>query len=340
MLEIPEIPMTARCRAGVEPNQGVASDERAGCESGPLLRYRGLQNPRKCRGLDFLQSMVTPVKRVPVLEVLVDDLSLEPALTALCAGYEDNDWRADQLAGWMFDELPAFALNWSTRQEMRDDTARRLMLRAAHAVYASDKYSRRGEFGELLLHCILRELFDSEPAVSKLFYKDSANDTVKGFDAVHVVATAEDLELWLGEVKFYSDAAAAIRDVAAELEAHTRIDYLRGEFVTVTGKIDDSWPSAPQLKRLLDPNTKIDDIFDAVTIPVLITYDSKTVAGHSSWADPYRETFETEVRRHYAAFCGHKLPDKVRLRLLLVPLQSKERLVGVLHQKLKAWQNL
>src|SRR3712207_6996007 len=60
---------------------------------------------------------------------------------------------------------------------------------------SSEKYSKRGEFGELLLHSVIRDVFHSEPAISKIFFKDSANDTVKGFDAVHVVEVEGSLEL-------------------------------------------------------------------------------------------------------------------------------------------------
>jgi len=63
----------------------------------------------------------------------------------------------------------------------------------------SDKYKKRGEIGELLLHVICREVFKTYPAITKYFYKDSANNTVKGFDAVHVVVGGDGLELWLGE---------------------------------------------------------------------------------------------------------------------------------------------
>lgn len=277
---------------------------------------------------------------MPVLEVIAQDLDLDPPFTGLCAGYEQGNWRSQQLAGWMFDELPAFALNWSSRQQMKDDTARRLMLRAARAVYASDKYKSRGEFGELLLHCVLRQLFGTEPAVSKLYYKDSANDTVKGFDAVHVVATNASLELWLGEVKFYSKISSAIADVVKELETHTNIDFMRGEFLVVSGKIDHNWPHAERLMQLLDPNTRIEDVFDAVTIPVLLTYDSGTVASHQDRTEEYTAAFREEVARHHKNFSGRSLPKRVKIHLLLVPLKSKQELVKLLHDKLTAWQNL
>ena len=64
--------------------------------------------------------------------------------------------------------------------------------------------------------------------VSKFYFKSAANDTVKGFDAAHVVFVnpPEDLELWLGEAKLYIDVDAAIRDVCGELSTHLSDDYL------------------------------------------------------------------------------------------------------------------
>jgi hypothetical protein len=275
----------------------------------------------------------------PLLEVLVHDTTLDPTLAALCAGYELGDWRAAQLADHLFEWLPEFALTFTERQRFADTTAVRLIKRAAHVVYATDKYQRRGEFGELLLHAVVRQVFNSKPAISKLFYKDSANDTVKGFDAVHVVPTEDRLELWLGEVKFYEDARRAVRDVVEELNAHTDKDYLRAEFALIINKIDDAWPYADRLKRLLDPTTSLDEVFDCLRVPVLLTYDSTVVSGHTSWADPYRTLFEEEVRGVATDFAAKDLPN-VSIHLLLVPLKQKRALVEALQQKLTAWQNI
>ena len=275
----------------------------------------------------------------PLLEVLVQDFTLDPRLSALCAGYELGEWRATQLADHLFEWLPEFALTFSERQRFADVTAVRLIKRAAQVVYATDKYQRRGEFGELLLHAVVRQLFDSKPAISKLFYKDSANDTVKGFDAVHVVPADDRLELWLGEVKFYDDAARAIRDVVEELRAHTDVNYLRAEFALIINKIDDAWPFADRLKRLLDPTTSLDEVFDCLRLPVLLTYDSDVVAGHQSWDDPYLALFEEEVRAVCTRFAGNDLP-KITIHLLLVPLKEKRALLAALQAKLEAWRNI
>jgi hypothetical protein len=69
----------------------------------------------------------------------------------------------------------------------------RLVKQAAKTVYTTDKYQRRGEFFELLPHALLREVFNSEPAISKIYYKSATIETVKGFDAVHIVEAGNDL---------------------------------------------------------------------------------------------------------------------------------------------------
>jgi hypothetical protein len=104
----------------------------------------------------------------PVLEVLVSELSIAPPLTALCAGYEAEDWRADQLAANLFEWLPEFALSWTERERFADTTAVALLRRAAQVVYGTDKYSRRGEFGELLLHAVVRPFCQLAPQETRV----------------------------------------------------------------------------------------------------------------------------------------------------------------------------
>src|SRR5690348_3696078 len=144
-----------------------------------------------------------------------------PALTGLCAGFEREEWRAAALADYLMESLPEFCLTHSEFEGISGPSAVQLMRQAASRVYMTDKFKNRGEFGELLLHVVLKDIFGTLPAITKIYYKDATNDTVKGFDAVHVVPTQEGLELWLGEVKFYADAGKAIRDVVQELEKHT-----------------------------------------------------------------------------------------------------------------------
>lgn len=202
----------------------------------------------------------------------------------------------------------------------------------------SDKYHKRGEIGELILHVVCREVFKTYPAITKYFYKDSSNNTVKGIDAVHVVVSREGLELWLGESKFYKKIADAIAEAVKDLKAHTQRDYLRSKFVTVRNMLDPTWPHADKLKRLIHPNVPLNTIFDAVCIPGLLTYNSDAVSAHVEVTKEFRQAFEAEVMSHYEAFSSKNPLKHIRVHLFLFPAKDKQQLLKEFDARLKACQ--
>ncbi len=276
----------------------------------------------------------------PFWEVRVHQLKTTPSLSGLCVGYERGEWRAKQFAKHAMEWLPEFALKKSECQAMDSGNAIQLIRRAAKSVYDSSKFENRGEFGELFLHIAIRQIFHSLPAISKIYYKTANNETVKGFDAVHVVGSPDDLELWLGEAKFYTDFDHAVRDVVAELLKHTNTDYLRNEFSLIMNKIDEALPHAQILKKLLSPNTSLDEIFKRVCIPVLLTYDSACVANHAICNEAYIAAFTSEINANYQRFASKSLPQNVKIHLFLLPLHTKRKLIEKLDEQLKIWQRL
>ena len=274
------------------------------------------------------------------LTIRVHNIDIQPSLSGLCVGYERGEWRASQLADHLMDWLPEFSLTASECMALGHQNATKLIRKAAKRVYESKKFENRGEFGEILLHAAIRQVFDSIPAVSKIYYKSATNETVKGFDSVHVVGPPDDLELWLGEAKFYSDINRAITAVITELHAHTGTDYLRNEFALIVNKIDSKLPHAATLTKLLQPGISLDEIFQRVRIPVLLTYDSSCVAAHNACDIAYAKAFEQEIKNHHNTFSDRNLPKEVLIHLFLLPLKQKEELVKVLDEKLKTWQML
>lgn len=276
-------------------------------------------------------------KPAEFFDLVVHDLEREPGLTGACAGYEAKAFRNEDLANYLFEWLPDFSMKYSELEEFNSGTAMRLMRRAAKTVYTTDKYGKRGEFGELLLHALLREVFDSEPAISKIYYKSATNETVKGFDAVHIVESEDGLELWLGEVKFYKDAGAAVRDIAKEITDHTGVDYLRSEFLLINNKIDPQWKHAEKIKELISERTTLDTVFERACIPAMITYESKCVADHEKLTGEFKNALNKELNDIYDNFLDKDLPD-IRIHLFLVPLHKKQPLVDLLHCKLEGLQ--
>lgn len=281
-----------------------------------------------------------PLPPSPFLESIVHDLSGSIPLDALCAGYESGKWRDKQFAEHLIEWLPEFSLSSAELKAMSPGNAVRMLRKAANLVYQTEKYGKRGEFGELLLHIALRQLYNTIPAISKIYWKDSVNTTVKGFDAVHVVANGAKLELWLGEVKFYEDAKSAITALLPELKDHTKTDYLRNEFMLITNKLDTTSVHYERLSKLLDPNTSLDDVFDAACIPVLITYDSDTVKSHNKRCPKYLSDIEQEIRKLLDAF-EDKIttgPIPIKIHFFAIPLHTKKVLISLLDQELKKWQ--
>lgn len=284
-----------------------------------------------------LSDLSTPARFFTARVELRDDA---PEMTTLCAGYERGEWRKSDFVRHLFDYLVEFALKGSQLQNLNSATAYRMIEDAARRVYESEKYGKRGEFGELLLHAALRSHFDSEPAVSKLFYKTGDNDTVKGFDCVHVVDCddTDGLELWLGEVKFYANITDAMQKAIASLEELTETERLKREFVLIRGLVDDTWPYAEEFKALTEGKS-LDDVFDVLRIPVLLTYDSEVVNDHNRVCEEYETALRTEAENIFSRFKGNaRLPADIYIHLILVPLKDKADLNEALHERLKNLQ--
>jgi len=281
------------------------------------------------------------------LNIIFHEISEAGDDLALCAGFERGQWRNDQLADHMMEWLPEFALEYSELCEIGHANALRMTKKAAKIVYQTEKYGLRGEFGELLLHIAIRQVYETLPAVSKIYYKSAVNETVKGFDAVHVVRKDNDLELWIGETKFYENLTKAIYDVSKEITDHLETDYLKSEFILIKNKIDPSWPEAGTLKKLLHENTSLDDVFKKVCIPILLTYDSDVIGASIESNEEYKEKIRKEIIDEYTSLrkkIGSQYKSKFSqdfpliVHVIFVPLKEKKKLIAALDERLKALQ--
>ena len=280
-------------------------------------------------------------------KIVFDVSPATPACHGVCAGYERSEWRYKQLVDYVLDEyLLEFCLTPSEYVSIPHNKVRPLLREAFRSIYesrpdVSDANNRRGEFGELLLHALIRENYSTLPAISKIYYKDGINEVVKGFDAVHVVESDGSLELWLGEAKFYTDAKGAIREALSSVVSHLEKDYLRREFMAISHKIDDNWPLAENLKKMLNPRTSLDEVFSAICIPILITYESQTVTRHRSSTDTYAAEIASEIQENYNYFLS-KLGEisglTIKIVVFFIPLENKPKLVNFFDEALEAGQ--
>ena len=96
---------------------------------------------------------------------------------------------------------------------------------------------------------------------------------------------------------------------------------------------------AQQVRQLIDGNVSLDVVFERVTIPVLVAYESPAVQGYSRDCAEFRAVFEAEMRDGWARFscqCSAR-PLPVGVRLFFAPLQSKQALVKELDRGRPGW---
>lgn len=274
---------------------------------------------------------------VALLSASVHDPSLSPSLMALTVDYELKSWRASALATHVVDWALDFALRHSERSALTPGRATELVRRAVKITFGNG--NDRGVPAEVLLHAVCRQFFGSDTVINKVWFKTASNDTYKGFDAVHCVHDGDELQLWLGEAKFYKSLTSAIRSVATDLDEHLDHDYLRSEFALIADKIDSDHPHGDELRRLMHPNTSLDEVFDRIVVPVFVAYESAATAGNDHVCAEYRDALEAEVRRAWIKF-GNAIDSNlaVTVSLFLLPMGSKKALTDALDEELARWR--
>lgn len=287
-----------------------------------------------------------------VLDVVVSRIDSDGvSLLGVCAGHEDGEWRYSQLV----DDFLAWSTDWvltrADAQKISTATQHALFVKAITRIYQSSKYKNRGEVGELLLHMVMRKFLTGKAVISRMWFKDAPNDTVKGYDGVfvtegEVVRTdgRKMLELWLGEAKLFTDAAAASRAVLDELETHLSKDYLRTEFMAISDKVEDDWEHADEVRALLARTTSLDKVFERTVVPCFITFDSNVLAAHAVSNETYVAEMTAHLEEEWEAF-KHRLdrrdlPRQVRIHLILMPMNTKQKLLEEFDRRLKLWQAL
>ena len=205
------------------------------------------------------------------------------------------------------------------------------------------EYLRRGEFGELILHLILRDYHRTIPLISKIYFKDSYGSTVHGFDAVHI--DPEKKSIWLGESKLYIDGKKGVSALIKDIKEHLKRDYLDQEFAIISKRIKpyQNIPEKEHWLELMNPKTKLSEVLDSITIPLLCTYTSESFSKFKEESEEFFRSYETEVRalkKYFDQNNKHPLKTKTRIILLLFPVKCKIELVKRLHAKLEILQSI
>lgn len=207
------------------------------------------------------------------------------------------------------------------------------------------KYLKRGEFGELILHFLLKNFHDTVPLISKVYFKDSYGHTVHGFDSVHV--HDGDKTLWLGESKLYTDGKKGVSALIEDIKEHFNRDYLNDEFSIISKRVKDSnylEDKAAIWLDLLDSSTKLSEKLNQIVVPIICTYSCDLFNKYSNENDKtflreYGEEIE-RLKKHFDDNYNHPWKKNLKIIVILFPVQSKNTLIKKLHEKLIFMQKL
>lgn len=274
---------------------------------------------------------------------LLDKVSIaeskNPKNAVFCAGFELNSWRCDQLSDHLIEWIADYALQEDDLDVNHGNMYVRLK-EAAVRVYKSDKYKSRGEVGEILLHLICRDFFDTFPIAPRVFYLTSSNDVVKSFDLVHARYNSEmeAPELWLGEAKFFKNGTDAISAAIESVTTHIDQGFINREKLLLGPQISKSTPHFNEIRELLSTKTSIDKLFANAVFPICIASDSKSIIDKDPDQSVYTDSIIKECEALSKKVEQSSLVNSIKIILIYLPIESKDALSAAFDKRLKGLQ--
>lgn len=274
-------------------------------------------------------------------DLVIEEKISEAVLRAYHVGFDQDQFRLQPLVDVIRKVIPEFALGYHEGPDIPMTEIVEKLREAAEIVYQTDKYQKRGEFGELILHLLLRDFCGSIPLISKIYFKDTPNATVHGFDGVQITLEDHDeKKMWLGESKLYTNGEQGVRDLAKDLEQHIKADYLKREFTLIARKLPKSVPEIEYWRELMNKHQTLDKIYSCIVLPMVCTYSSEIFIDHTAETEAYLDAFTEEAHKLLGIFQNHIITTNVEVILMLLPVPDKNELNDELHKRLKRMQTI
>lgn len=280
--------------------------------------------------------MPRPFKSDLVIEEKISDSTLK----AYHVGFDQNKFRLEPLVDVIRNVVPEFSLGYYCGDNIPITEIVERLKEAAETVYLTEKYERRGEFGELILHLLLRDFHNSIPLISKIYFKDSHNVNIHGFDGIQVTIEGEDKKLWLGESKLYKSGKDGVKELAKDIVKHVNADYLKKEFSLISRKLPRNIPEIDHWRNLMDKHQKLDVVFSSIVVPMVCTYSSPLFQSHQTETEEYLNEFISECQGLHDEFNKVKIDTDVEIILMLLPVPDKDELNSELDKRLKNMQRI
>ncbi|WP_082316835.1 dsDNA nuclease domain-containing protein [Methylobacterium sp. ARG-1] len=273
------------------------------------------------------------------LHVQIDEQERR-SLHSYDAEYDGEIWRREDLIDYLIDWIPEVALPPSIVATYTHLAARRLSTRALKALQQQGITDGPMIIANLLLHSILRHHFDSEPIACKIYYR--VGGEVRSTNA-HIIQTSSGDQLWLGRSHLVSAStyAQVVEEAIKELESSLDPNLIKEDRDLIVRLREPNHLRPDGLGHALNEKGKVSDLMAVMKLPILIAYDSATLA--SGYEATYLAKLVDEVAKAYADLkskLGANL-QKVDVAIILVPVECSTTLASEFMLKLGAakWTN-
>ena len=138
-----------------------------------------------------------------------------------------------------------------------------------------DTKEKYGFYGEVLLNLMLRLNFGTNSIIAKgYFYDILAPEENKGFDSFHIIETANQLQLWFGEVKFHQTYQSALESIFKNIEKAISDNYFSCNLLAMENKQNSLNVVGSKLSEILevlsdDPNVVIADLLQTYSMKLV-----------------------------------------------------------------------
>lgn len=203
-------------------------------------------------------------------------------------------------------------------------------------------YNAKGIFSELILHFLLRDMKGTLPLISKIYFKDSISVEAHGFDAVHVLGD----KLYLGETKFYSDGKQGLKALINDLSKHFKHDYLKEQFVIISRALIHNNEMREEWISKLSSSKRLEDKLNMIYIPLLCVYEDKIATdiinelNSNGRAESIYFDHVVGMKEFFDKNNTFPHQERVQPLLILLPVQSKDRIVSAILAKIYNMQNI
>lgn len=241
--------------------------------------------------------------KLPNIEKNLDKTSITTAQDICMKNDEKSELAKIIYNGIVEYAVNEYELNYDDlEKEQAKVLARRIRYNSNATDFTKLKY---GFYGEVLLDLILRCFLKTDVLLARGYlYSPIEKSEVKGVDAFHIMEWDDNVELWLGEAKFYVNYKKPVDDVLGKISYSLSDEYVHDNFLALIDWQDRFSHSNSRLSGILDrweenPNINIaSEIANenmVITYPIMIAYQPKNDGSYEEKVKECLEYIEKKI---------------------------------------------